>query len=123
MYHRAQIGGMNREGFNAFFDGSWSTARQDEQTLLIFDNAPAHRHADNPAWREHGDQNVIPPYSPFLNIVVQAICALKAAIKADISRPVIQQRIRAGPSRATTGPGSQFACGPPPIFLVSIGYL
>ena len=28
----------------------------------------------------------LPPYSPFLNIVKQAISALKAAIKADISR-------------------------------------
>ena len=37
---------------------------------------------------------MLPPYSPFLNIVEQAISALKAAIKADISRPVIQQRIQ-----------------------------
>ena len=29
----------------------------------------------------------LPPYSPFLNIVKQAISALKLAIKADISRP------------------------------------
>ena len=28
----------------------------------------------------------LPPYSPFLNIVKQAISALKLAIKADISR-------------------------------------
>ena len=32
----------------------------------------------------------MPPYSPFLNIVEQAVSALKAAIKADISRPEIQ---------------------------------
>ena len=32
----------------------------------------------------------LPPYSPFLNIVQQAVSALKAAIKADISRPEIQ---------------------------------
>jgi hypothetical protein len=32
-----------------------------------------------------------PPYSPFLNIVKQDISALKMAIKADISRPEIQQ--------------------------------
>ena len=45
----------------------------------------------------HGENieiKMLPPYSPFLNIVEQAISALKAAIKADISRPVIQQRIR-----------------------------
>ena len=33
---------------------------------------------------------MLPPYTPFLNIVVQAISCLKAAIKADISRPEIQ---------------------------------
>ena len=31
-----------------------------------------------------------PPYSPFLDIVEQAISALKAAIKVGISRPYIQ---------------------------------
>ena len=49
---------------------------------------PAHR---NPAI--HGPNSVLrklPPYSPFLNIVEQAVSALKAAIKADISRPEIQ---------------------------------
>ena len=38
---------------------------------------------------------MLPPYSPFLNIVVeQAIRALKAAIKADISRPEVQERMK-----------------------------
>ena len=36
---------------------------------------------------------MLPPYSPFLNIVEQAISALKAAIKADISRADIQATI------------------------------
>ena len=35
----------------------------------------------------------LPPYSPFLNIVKQAISALKAAIKADISRPEQQEQM------------------------------
>ena len=34
-----------------------------------------------------------PPYSPFLNIVEQAISCLKAAIKADFSRSEIQRRM------------------------------
>ena len=49
---------------------------------------PAHR---NPAI--HGPNSVLrklPPYSPFLNIVEQAVRALKAATKADISRREIQ---------------------------------
>ena len=35
----------------------------------------------------------LPPYSPFLNIVKQAISALKAAIKADINRPEQQEQM------------------------------
>jgi len=35
---------------------------------------------------------MLPPYSPFLNIVEQAISCLKAAIKADISRLEIQRQ-------------------------------
>jgi len=35
----------------------------------------------------------LPPYSPFLNIVGQAISALKASTKADISRPEIQRQM------------------------------
>ena len=34
---------------------------------------------------------MLPPYSPFLNTVEQAISSLKAAIKADISHPEIQR--------------------------------
>ena len=33
------------------------------------------------------------PYSPFLNIVEQAISCLKAAIKADISSPEVDRRM------------------------------
>ena len=36
---------------------------------------------------------MLPAYSPFLNIVEQAISLLKAAIKGDVSRPEIQARM------------------------------
>ena len=36
---------------------------------------------------------MLPAYGPFLNIVEQMISALKAAIKADISSPAIQQEL------------------------------
>ena len=36
---------------------------------------------------------MLSPYSPFLNIVEQAISALNAAIKADHSRPEVQERM------------------------------
>ena len=36
---------------------------------------------------------MLPPYSPFLNIVEQVISFLKMAIKTDISRPEIQAQM------------------------------
>jgi transposase len=55
------------------------------ETVFIYDGAPAHRGAVSPA--EEISLRMLPPYSPFLNIVENAISALKAAIKNDISRP------------------------------------
>ena len=36
---------------------------------------------------------MLPPYSPFLNIVERTISSLKAAIKGDVSRPEIKARM------------------------------
>ena len=36
---------------------------------------------------------MLPAYSPFLNIVEQAISSLKTTIKGDVSRPEIQARM------------------------------
>ena len=36
---------------------------------------------------------MLPAYSPFLNIVEQAMSSLKTTIKGDVSRPEIQARI------------------------------
>ena len=57
----------------------------------MYDEAPAHRSLVIPA--PNTDLRMFPPYIPFLNIVEQAISCLKAAIKADISRPEIQRRM------------------------------
>ena len=57
-------------------------------TWSLFDGAPAHRNSAIPG--PNSELTKLPPYSPFLNIVEQAVSALKAAIKADISRPEIQ---------------------------------
>ena len=59
--------------------------------MLLCVNAPAHRNVDCPRGRI--EIKMLPPYLPFLNIAEQAISALKAAIKADISRPDIQATI------------------------------
>ena len=60
----------------------------DEHVIFIYDGAPAHRNPAIPG--PNSELRKLPPYSPFLNIVEQAVSALKAAIKADISRPEIQ---------------------------------
>ena len=57
----------------------------------MYDGARAHRNPTVPAL--YTELKMLPPYSPFLNIVEQAISCLKAAIKADISRPEIQRRM------------------------------
>ena len=63
----------------------------DEEVILFYDGAPAHRNAAIPA--ANTELEMLPAYSPFLNRVEQATCTLKAAIKRDVSRPEIQARI------------------------------
>ena len=64
---------------------------RDEHVLFIYDGAPAHNNPAIPG--PNTEQKKLPPYSPFLNIVEQAISSLKAAIKADISCPEIQEQM------------------------------
>lgn len=52
---------------------------------IIYDGAPAHHSPADPG--QNTELKKLPPYSPFLNIAEESINALKAAIKADISRP------------------------------------
>ena len=42
---------------------------------------------------DHAETTIFPPYSPFYNPVAQAIRCLKASIKADITRPEIQEEL------------------------------
>ena len=91
VYHTARIGGVNRQLFNDFLGEVGRRVNPDQQTFLVFDNAPAHRNADCPRGRIK--IKMVPSYSPFLNIVEQVISALKGAIKADNSRPEIHTRI------------------------------
>ncbi|XP_048582057.1 uncharacterized protein LOC116617834 [Nematostella vectensis] len=76
VFHSAIIGCMNAQQFSDF---------------LSYDGAPPHRNPDIPG--PNTELKMLPPYSPFLNIVEQAISALKAAIKADISRPEVQAQM------------------------------
>ena len=72
IHHTTMQGGMNRDRFNEFLVQVSARLNEHEMqtsTLLAMK---------------------LPPYSPFLNIVEQAISALKAAIKRDISRHAVQ---------------------------------
>ncbi|XP_068712974.1 uncharacterized protein [Montipora foliosa] len=88
VFHSAIHGGMNGRGFDDFLAQTRLNLDPDEHVIFVYDGAPAHRNPAIPG--PNSELRKLPPYSPFLNIVEQAVSALKAAIKADISRPEIQ---------------------------------
>lgn len=79
VHHTAQLGGMNRERLNDFLVELRQRMPEHERIFFIYDNAPVHRNAVNPGGRT--ELKPLPPYSPFLNIVEQAISALKQQLK------------------------------------------
>ena len=89
VFSSAAVGGMNAERFNNFLAQARTNLDPDESVIFVYDGAPAHGNPTIPA--PNTELKMLPPYSPFLNIVEQAISSLKAAIKADISRPEIQR--------------------------------
>ena len=90
VHHSMHIGGTNQARFQAFLQECAENLPENE-TTIIFDGALPHRPAQTSA--EHIELQILPPYLPFLNIVENAISALKAIIKGDISRPMVQQQI------------------------------
>lgn len=88
VYHLIQIGGTNRDRFQLYLNECVQNVAGNE-TVFIYDGAP--RGAESPA--ENISLRMLPPYSPFLDIVENAISALKAAIKNNISRREIQLEI------------------------------
>ena len=87
VFHSAYIGGMNTPCFNAFLAQTRPNLDPDEEVIFIYDGVPAHRNPAIPA--ANTELKMLLAYSPFLNIVGQAISSLKAAMKGDISRPSI----------------------------------
>ena len=79
--------GMNAARFDNFLTEARTNLDPEESVTFVYDEAPAHRNPTVPA----PNMEMLPPYSPFLNTVELAISCLKAAIKADISRPEIQR--------------------------------
>ena len=92
VFHSAILGGMNGRRFDDFLAQTRLNLDPDEHVIFIYDGAPAHRNPAIPG--PNSELRKLPPYSPFLNIVEQAVSALKAAIKADISRPEIQVQMK-----------------------------
>ena len=87
----AFVGGMNAARFDHFLTQARTNLDPEESVIFVYDGAPAHRNPTVPA--PNTELKMLPPYSPFLNIVEEAISCLKAGIKADISRPEIQRRM------------------------------
>ena len=91
VFSSAALGGRNSARFDNFLAQARTNLDPDEEVIFVYDGAPAHRNPVIPA--PNTELKMLPPYSPLLNIMEQAISCLKAAIKADISRPEIQRRM------------------------------
>ena len=91
MFHSADIGGMNAPRLNDLAAQTRQNLYPDEKVIFIYDGARAHRDPAIPV--ANTELEMLPAYSPFLNIVEQAISSLKTTIKKDVSRPEIQARM------------------------------
>ena len=85
------MGAMIGKLFNEFLRNTNEQLDENHTRYLIFDGSPAHRGATSPS--DNTEIKTLPPYSPFLNPVEQAIRSLKASIKANITRPPFQNQI------------------------------
>ena len=84
VFNSSILGGMNGRRFDDFFTQTRLNLDPDEHVIFIYDGAPAHRNPAIPG--PNSELRKLPPHSPFLNIVEQAVSALKAAIKAEARR-------------------------------------
>ena len=85
---------MTGQRFDDFLTQARLNLDPNEHVIFIYDGAPAHNNPAIPG--PNSELKKLPPYNPFLNIVELAISALKAAIKADISRPEQQEQMNNG---------------------------
>ena len=90
VFHSAFLGGMNGQ-FNEFLSQTRLTLDPNKHVIFIYDNAPAHNNPAIPG--PNSELKKLPPYRKFLNIVEQAISALKAAITVDVSHPEQQEQM------------------------------
>ena len=97
VFHSAFLGGMTGQRFNDFLTQVRLNLDPNEHAIFIHDGAPAHNNPAIPG--PNSELNKLPPYSPFLNIVEQAISALKAAIKASRAARTDEQHRRGKTTR------------------------
>ena len=74
VFHSAYIGGMNARRFNDFLARTRQNLDPEEEVILIYDGAPAHRNPAIPT--TNTELKMLPAYRPFLNIVEQSISSL-----------------------------------------------
>ena len=79
VFHSAFLGGMTGQRFNDFLTQARLNLDPNELVIFTYDGAPAHNNPGIPG--PNSELKKLPPYSPFLNIVEQAISALKAVKK------------------------------------------
>ena len=91
VFSSAALSRINATRFCNFLAQAKTNLHSDEEVIFVYDGAQAHRNPIIPT--PNTELKMLPPYSPIPNIVEQAISCLKAAIKADISRPKIQRRM------------------------------
>ena len=90
VFHSDYIGGINAPRFNDFLAQTRQNLDLDEEAIFIYDGVPA---CTSKFPTPNTELEMLPAYSPFMNIVEQKISSLKAAIKGDVSRPEIQARM------------------------------
>ena len=81
IHHVIQVGGITLELFTEFLNNTAQQLNGEEMHYLIYDGAPAHSHRGAADPTDDIHVKMLPPYSPFLNPVEQAISCLKANIK------------------------------------------
>ena len=77
-------GGTNADRFNAWMEAA-SAAAGRERTIFIMDNAPYHRRAAHANLQPGHEIQMLPPYSPFLNIAENAFSSWKARGKRQLA--------------------------------------
>ena len=91
VFSSAFVTRKNAARFDNFLTRAKTNLDSEESVIFVYYGAPAFQNPTVPG--PNTELKMLPPYSPFLNIVEQAISCMKAAIKADISRPEIQRRM------------------------------